>query len=231
MPELVDVLDAAKALGVAPSRVRALIADGALDADKLGGRWVVHWESVVARRRGSAAPGRPMTSRNAWALLLIASGETPPSDLDPHARWRIGQTLKHHGLSDLGGRLDRRAAARSMWALPGELRAMRDDGALVLTGSSAVGVLRLDLAAPDTLDAYVPEGRRDAVVEEYGLEPAPVSRANVILRAVPDEAWSLASRRVAPSAAVGVDLAGYVDSRSTRVGRDLLARLDAERVP
>lgn len=73
---------------------------------------------------------------------------------------------------------------------------MRDDGALVLTGSSAAGALRLDLAAPDTVDAYLPEGRVDAVVEGYGLEPAPVSEANVILRAVPDEAWGLASRRV-----------------------------------
>lgn len=99
----------------------------------------------------------------------------------------------------------------------------------MLTGSSGAGELRLELLAPDTIDAYVPASRIEALTSAHALEPAPMSEANVILRAVPDEAWLLDGRRIAPRAAVGLDLAAYADARSARVGAELLAALDDER--
>ena len=229
MPAHVDVAEAARHLGVASSRVRALIASGGLRADKLGGRWLVEWDSVLARERGQAAAGRPLTARNAWVLLLMASGDELPPGVDPHARWRIGQSLHRHRLADLGSRLERRARAHHLWALPGELRPLRDGDDVVLSGSSAAGGLNLELLAPDTVDAYVPASRLDSLASEHGLEPVAASAANVILRGVPDDAWLLKERRIAPQAAVGLDLAGYPDSRSALVGSELLAGLDAAR--
>lgn len=44
--------EAAKALGVDPSRVSALIADGMLDGRKVGGRYVVTRDSLLARVLG-----------------------------------------------------------------------------------------------------------------------------------------------------------------------------------
>lgn len=44
--------DAARALGVDPSRVSALVADGMLDGRKVGGRYVVTRESLLARLLG-----------------------------------------------------------------------------------------------------------------------------------------------------------------------------------
>jgi hypothetical protein len=171
-----------------------------------------------------------MSPRNAWALLLDSSGDDVPAWLDPHARWRISQKLAQHPLGELDSRLDERASVHRLWALPGELRPLREDHTLVLSGSSAAGALKLNLAAPDAIDAYVPAGELDRLVAEYGLNESPGSRANVILRAVPDDAWCLGDRRVAPPAAVGFDLARYPDSRSARVGRELLGRLDEARV-
>ncbi len=226
MPELVDVAEAARELDLDPSRVRALIANGALRADKVGGRWLVHWDSVVARRRAPVPPGRPLTPHNAWALLLEASGETVPGDVEPVARWRRRQALQHWGLLAIPRRLDRRARVQQFWALPGELRALRDSDALVLTGSSAAGALGLELAAPDAIDAYVPLRRLDEIVRAHALEEASSSQANVTLRAVPDEAWLLDDRRIAPKAAVALDLASYPDSRSSRVGTELLEWLN-----
>lgn len=229
MPAQVDVEEAARQLGVAASRVRALIASGGLRAEKLGGRWLVEWDSVLARERAQAAAGRPLTPRNAWALLLAASGDALPPGFDPHARWRIGQSLRRRALADLRSRLELRARVDHLWALPGELRRLREDGLLVLSGLSAAGELGLELLAPDTVDAYVPAGRVEALARGHGLEPAATSEANVILRAVPDDAWLLDGRRIAPRAAVGLDLAAYPDSRSARVGSALLAELDAAR--
>lgn len=223
---MIDVVGAARELDLDPSRVRALIADGALQADKIGGRWLVQRDSVLARRREPASAGRPMTAHNAWALLLDASGEPLPQDMDPVARWRGRQALRHQGLIALRSRLVRRAHVHRLWALPGELRALHANDALVLSGSSAAGALELELLAPDAVDAYVPAHRLDALVREYGLEAAPESRASISLRVVPDDAWVLTDRRIAPQAAVALDLASYPDPRSARVGMELLERLD-----
>jgi GNAT superfamily N-acetyltransferase len=225
----VAVDDAARQLGVAPSRVRALIASGLLRADKVGGRWLVDWDSVLARERAQNAPGRPLTALNAWALLLLASDEEIPRRVDSNTRWRLRQTLSRRRLADLESRLDQRAGVHRLWALPGELRSLRMGGDIVVTGSSAAGELNLDLLAPDTVDAYVPASTLNALVRDHGLEPVAASEANVTLRVVPDDAWMLGGRRTAPSAAVALDLAAYPDSRSARVGSELLERLDAAR--
>lgn len=227
MPDLVSVPDAARELNLDPSRVRALIADGSLRADKIAGRWLVHWEGVVARRREPMPSGRPMAAHNAWALLLAASGEPFPDGLDATQRWRLRQALQHQGLVASRGRLERRAHVERFWALPGELRALRASKDIALTGSSAAQ--DLGLAAPDTIDAYLPASHLDAVVAEHGLQEA--RRAgddNVILRAVPVDAWRLGGRGSAPIAAVALDLSFYPDSRSARAGHELLAKLDRE---
>jgi hypothetical protein len=227
MPDLVGVNEAAVELGLDPSRVRALIADGSLRADKISGRWLVHRESVVARRRGPSPPGRPMAARNVWALLLLASGEPLPKDLDPTVRWRLRQALEHQGLVAVRGRLERRAQVEYLWALPGELRALRSDKNIILTGSSAAGALGLELAAPDTIDAYVRASQLDGLIAEHGLEAVTlIDQANVTVRTVADHAWLLDGHHIAPSAAVALDLSFYPDSRSARVGSELLQKFD-----
>jgi hypothetical protein len=165
-------------------------------------------------------------------LLLDASGERGAELVEPVARWRVQQALRDQGLIGVRGRLERRAVVHRLWALPGELRALRDEPGLVLTGSSAAGVYELELAAPETVDAYVQEPRLADLVGEHGLEDARTGEANVVLRGVPAEAWMLDGWRAAPKAAVAVDLASYPDSRSSRVGMELLEALDhgSERV-
>jgi hypothetical protein len=229
MRELVSVPEAARELKLNPSRVRSLIIDGSLRADKIAGRWLVHSESVAARQREPMPPGRPMAARNAWAMLLTASGEPLPEGMDPAVRWRLRRALAYQGLVAVRGRLGRRAEVERFWALPGELRAMHKSKDIVLTGSSAAGVLDLPLAAPDAIDAYIRASRLDELVDEYGLDDVEkVGEDNVVLRIVSDEAWMLDERRIAPIAAVALDLSFYPDSRSARVGNDLLKRADRE---
>lgn len=228
MSSLLAVSDVARELGVHESRVRALIAAGELDAEKIGGRWLVDPAAVARRKRQPYGPGRPLSARNAWALLLGASGEPLPAGLDPVASWRIRQSLAHHGLLGLGNRLDRRGRPQHLRALRGELRALRAGEHIIVSGSSAAGAHHLELLAPDALDAYLPASKLADVIAEHALDPAPSAEANVILRAVPDDAWLLAGRDAAPLAAVALDLAAYPDPRSSRVGQQLLARLDQQ---
>jgi excisionase family DNA binding protein len=226
MDSLVGVPQAADELGVAGSRVRALIEDGALEAEKVGGRWLVSRASIEDRLRHAPSAGRPLAPRNAWAALLLASDEELPP-IDPVARWRVRQGLARHGLAGLRDRLVRRGTVHRFWALPGELRELC--GREVMTGSSAARIHGLKLMSPDTVDAYVPASRLRKLVAEHGLQPVAAREANLILRTVPDDAWMLAGHKAAPMAAVALDLAGYPDSRSSRAGVDLIARLDRKR--
>ena len=226
LSNLIGVPEAAREMGVVPSRVRALIAQGTLPAQKLSGRWLISREDVLARCRDPVPSGRPLSACNAWLLLLEASGEQPPQPVDPVARWRMRRSLRYQGLAAMGPRLTRRATAHHLWALPGELRVVRDDRDVALSGSSAAGALGLGLVAPDTVDAYIPATRLAALVHEHALQDAHPTQANVTLRAVPEDVWMLNARELAPAAAVAIDLASYADSRSARAGKRLLEELD-----
>ena len=229
MSDLLSVPAAADELSVHPSRVRALIASGALGAEKVGGVWLVDRSSVAGRNRQQISAGRPLSPLNAWALLLAASGEDMPSNLGASARWRVRRALTVYGLDALRPRLARRAEPRSYWALAGELRALRDRSGLVLSGPSAAATYDLGLVGSDAVDAYVPARLIESLQREHALDRVSGPASNVVLRVVPDDAWLLAGRRFAPLAAVALDLSSEVDPRAARIGADVLARIDRER--
>ena len=128
-------------------------------------------------------------------------------------------------------RLSGRGRPHHFRALRSELRALRAGECLMLSGSSAAGAHHLDLLAPDAIDAYVPMSALDDLVDEHALEAVSPVDANVVLRVVPDDVWPSPMRRAAPLAAVALDLADYPDSRSSRVGHEVLDRLDKDRAP
>jgi excisionase family DNA binding protein len=226
--DLLGVPEAAQELKVSPARVRELLAHGALPGEKLAGRWLLRRADVHARRGDPTPPGRPLTPANAWLLLLEASQEPQPKPADPMAHWRMRRALRYPGLAAMRPRLQSRAHTHHLWALDAELRRLRDTPGVVLSGSSAATALNLDLAAPDTLDAYIPAADLQALIAEHALQAAEPAQANVTLRAVPDDAWSLHARHYAPAAAVALDLALYPDARSARAGMGLLNNLDRQ---
>ena len=228
MSDLLSVPAAADQLSVHPSRVRALIASGALDAEKVGGVWLVDRASVAGRNRQQISAGRPLSPQNAWALLLASSGEEMPPDLGASTRWRVRRALEVYGLDALRPRLARRAEPRTYWTLAGELRALRNREDLVLSGPSAAATYDLGLVGYNAVDAYVPARLIESLQREHALDRVPRPASNVVLRVVPDDAWLLAGRRFAPLAAVALDLSSEVDPRAARIGADVLARIDRE---
>lgn len=225
--DLLATSDAARQLGVHPSRVRALLVSGELAGFKLGERWVVEADGIRRRLAGSTAPGRSLEPANAWAALFLASGESVDR-LTPDTRWRLRRLLDRQGLVGLSARLRRRARLERYQAHPGVLGQLSQRPEVVHTGISAAAAHGLDLAAGNELDAYVSSQAHSALIDSYALEPAGAG-GNVSLRIPAADLWPFADGQVlAPLAAVALDLSEEADSRSARVGRDALVALDRQ---
>src|SRR4029077_13169365 len=74
-----SVGEVAHTLGVSDRRVRAMVRDGVLVGRRSGGRWLIRKDAVEQRLSRQGRPGRPMSRRNAWALVSkLSGGDWPP---------------------------------------------------------------------------------------------------------------------------------------------------------
>jgi excisionase family DNA binding protein len=227
MIDPISIAEAASLLALSATRVRAMVSRGQLPAVKVGGRWLVERGAVEQRRRGEAPRGRRFTPRNAWALLLLASGEDAPK-LDPSVRSRLRRALALEGLAALAPRLRDRSSVSIHKAHPGEIPYVLEDPALVPSGISAAGSMGLGLLASREVDGYIAQSQLPRFLATHVLSPGGIE-GNVRLRAVPDDAWrELDGRSVAPAAAVALDLADEPDSRSRTAGKKLIRQIDGQ---
>lgn len=224
MVDPISIPEAADALHLSPGRVHALVANGQMPAVKVGGRWLLERVEIERRLRRGALRGRPFAPHNAWALLRLASGDEPDG-LDPSVRSRMRKALAVEGLEKLAPRLLRRGELRHFDAHRGEIPYIVRDPRFVASGTSAAGAYGLDLVSAQEADGYIRAGAVQKFIADHALRPGGPD-ANLRLRVVPDQAWNIpANVRVAPLAAVALDLAEEADPRSAAAGRAALADL------
>src|SRR5437899_8342560 len=85
-----SISEAADRLGISPQRVRVLAASNRIEAERIGHRWLVDDASLSFARQPHA--GRPISSRNAWALLALLAGQSPDW-VDPSVRYRLRKRM------------------------------------------------------------------------------------------------------------------------------------------
>jgi excisionase family DNA binding protein len=225
MLDSMSVSEAAEALNLSPARVRAMASRGQLQAVKLADRWLVERRAVEKRLRRESPRGRRFTPRNAWALLMIASGEDVPG-LDPSARSRLRRAVVLEGLANLEPRLRDRSRISTYRAHPGEIRHLIDDDTFVPSGITAASAVGADLLTGREADGYIAQSHLEAFIHEHALSPAG-DEGNVRLRIIPDEIWTdLKGRPAAPPAVVALDLAEELDPRSEAAGKKLVRQID-----
>ncbi len=217
-----SVDEASRALRVSQRRIRAMVRDGVLGGRRLGGRWLIRGADVEQRARQQSRPGRPMSERNAWAVLWrLSSGEWPA--LPAWDRSRLQQKLKRRSLLSLASDLRARAKLRLFRADSRVLERIRSDPAFMRSGVSAAADYGVDLRAPGVVEGYLERDRLDDLVYRYALQSANGADANLVLHLIrhrlPD-----AQGKVAPVAAVALDLLESDDPRAQRAGRDLARR-------
>ena len=219
-----SVSEVAQQMEVSPERVRQWIAAGSLPAVRVGGRWVV--ENGEARRHPE---GRPWSEAAAWGLVCLA--------LDRPAPWssvKQRQRARLRLAEGLGGHVDRlssRAVSRSFRGHQSALRRLDADARVVAGGLSGAGDVAADLVVVDRSEVYVRSGDVAVLVAEYGLEPSPMGKGNVVLR-VMSEVWPFEDgEQVAPALVVALDLLESSDERTERAGRLLFGRVLREVSP
>jgi hypothetical protein len=219
--DVISVSDAAQALDVDPSRVRALLARGRLDGEKVGGRWLVSGQSLRALQDSPRQRGRRLRPANAWAVLALASGDAVPW-VSNEERRRLAGLLAVKKLSGLAGRLGERSRVERLFAHPGVLGSLQDADNVVPAGAHAARDQGERLLPGREADLYVAEADLPGLVREFALEPS--EQPNAVVRVLPAGLWPFVERRM-PLAAVAVDLAELPDARSRRIGRKLIERL------
>lgn len=218
----VPVSEAADLLDVHPSRVRAMIAQGRLDARKLGGRWFVDRRSIESRRAQPHADGRPFSEANAWALLCLVEGKEP----NWVSKWelsRLRRRLREEGIEKLAPRLWKRARKQQLRAHPAFLPKLRNDPRLRRSGVSAAVEHGVDIVEPGEFEAYVADSNLERVVEDHYLEPSP--NPNVLLHVARAKWIERSANDSMRSAVAALDLCEADDERSRRAGMEHLAAL------
>ena len=243
-----SVAEAARLLGRDRTRIYALLRAGDLVAAPAAGEGAGPVRIVRASLErwlvAGSVRGGPLSPRNAWALIGLASGDQPFLERclglleRPEETSRTRARLaRGDNLVDLAPRLRRRATLVVRQLPRGLRRALEGDAALVRTGASAAAVYAWDelvqRADPTwVLDAYLPLDTFAALQEQLNrldLEEALAAPTPepMLLRVV-DEPWPFPPHYpVAPQPLAALDLLDDPDPVARRIGRAVLSAVGA----
>ncbi len=229
-PATLTPVDAARRLGVARSRIYALVRQGELD--DVGGETLRVTVASVERRLAASPPvGEPIGALGAWAILALASHDAAfrthvAGRLSDSDRSRARIRLEQRGLLDIAPRLGTRAVVRNFAADAEALLALLEDPRGVMAGASAAR--RLGWLVPDgdwPVDLYIGEADLVELVDTHALELTDGGPGDLVLRAVP-EPWPFPPHlRVVPDVVAAVDLAEAVPTALAARGRAQLEEL------
>jgi excisionase family DNA binding protein len=216
VPGYISVEEAASRLGVIPRRVRAMIAHGLLEAEKVGSEWLVEVASVEVRNALRAEGGRPFAPKNAWGAVWVASG-MKPQWLSASERSRLKHRLEDPSeLEALAPMLRSRSEVHALRADEADVSEIANRRDVVLSGVSAAPEYGLDIRAPGVVEGYVHHDDFEQIIREFGLQRS--SRPNAILR-VPRDVWPFSDgQHIAPIGVVIADLLQSSDERTRRAG-------------
>ena len=131
-----SVAEIARMRGLSPRRVLQLIAAGEISARRVGGQWLIDQSEILRSPRLA----RPMSTRMAWGLIDLMSGQESPH-LGPTERSRLRtrlKTLVNHArngddvIPQLSSLLRERARTVSLRARPETVKEVRLDKRLIL---------------------------------------------------------------------------------------------------
>src|SRR5579859_2142607 len=235
----VSVPEAARLLRRDRTRVYALIRSGDLVAVQPGqagdhGPLRIDRASIERWLVAGGSQGGPLSVRNAWAVIGLASGDPAFSERclglleRPEDLSRVRARLQKQGLLELAPRLRRRASPLVLRLPIDVAAALEHDATLVRTGLSAArayGWTELTSAGQAwRLDAYISPQVFSALQQQVDRSDAETGADSdtgtvpVMLRVV-DEPWPFPPHhQLAAQPLAALDLLEYPDPAAQRVG-------------
>lgn len=213
--------EAAVRLRMSPQRVRALWREGALSGHIVANRLLLDRASVLDLAERDRPATRPLSTRNAWTLLLMLAGEPSPwaSASELSRLRRLVSTREEAPLAALV-----RARARTV-----RLDGVAGAGGYVLRDDHVVpaGVMLAhrwtDLVVEGVTEVYVAESFAQNLADRLRLWPDP--QGPIVVHAVPDDLGDLLRDRAEmPAPVIAVDLLDSGEPRSHRAGEALWAQ-------
>jgi len=202
--------------GISERRVLQLIKQGDVRARRSGGRWFIDAQELNKR----ANLCRPMSPVMAHSLILMISGSSGQSDLDPVQMHRLKKHLAElqahqHPAWLLSSWLRKRGEVISLSAKPIDLKKLKSDHRVFLSGLSDP---RSGISAIDFAEGYIDKKNVRKLKDEYLLIESDVP--NVILRMI-----DLKLERPLPIGLVLADLADHNGPREDAQVARLLRQL------
>lgn len=230
----VSVAQAAQRLGVSVPRVHQRIADGSLDAERIGSQWVVDERSLLRVQECSKA-GRPLSPRSVWAVIAASDNDRDRlkeagSVASRRARVHLDRLLVPHLVRpddeksvgelavSLRSMFRNRAERRLLRAAPADLAGLRVDSRWALVVDlGASGIASADV------EGYLKESEVEGIAKDYLLVDADRG-ANVVLHVIPDGQYPFPNSRLRLAA----DLAEHRGPREEARAAELVHELAVE---
>jgi excisionase family DNA binding protein len=217
----IDVRDAAELLGVAPVRVRQLIAAGVLPAERWSGRWRID-PVQVDRLLGQDRGGRPYAVAVAWHALALLHADLLPPLLGRQQQARARQYAAEIAAGRVAGLRGRARAERGrihMSLLPRLAERVMVSGAAAIPSDDPNR-----LVGGELVEGYVRASRWSALADEFDFHPGSDPN-NVIVHVVDDRVWPFdGDVGITNPVLAAVDLLEHGDQRAARAARAILAR-------
>lgn len=192
---LLNVDQAADALGVSHVQVGRLIDAGELDAERFGRSWAIDPDSLRRYRLLRPRRGRPLSELASWQRVLNAE---PPANIDDAI-----------DLARIVRRRSRNERVRILPALDGRI----DDDPRVRHGGAHAAIHHgAGVGRPNQRDLYIDAADVDAFRSEYRADPN-ADDANVVLRVV--ENPIAFDGKFVPSVVAVLDLLDAGDTRAS----------------
>ncbi|MEZ0364288.1 helix-turn-helix domain-containing protein [Mycobacterium sp. pUA109] len=220
MDEVMSGPEVAEHLGVSERRVRAIIADGQLPAQRLMGRWAIPAQAVAAYKAKSA--GRPMSEQSAWSVMNhLANG----NKLQSRMEFRLRKMNPDSAPQQLRSWLAARGKPMRAWAFKPALEELQDDHRVVVSGDNAIA----DLEPIGRLCVYASAADVDDLAADYELRRVEDRRKlpNAVvwvvenLGAVPRNPHD---KHNAAEIVAAIDLLDDGDPRAVGVASDIIGR-------
>lgn len=192
---LLNVDQAADALGVSHVQVGRLIDAGELDAERFGRSWAIDPDSLRRYRLLRPRRGRPLSELASWQRVLNAE---PPANIDDAI--------------DLARIVRRRSRNERVRILPALDDRIDDDPRVRHGGAHAAIHHGAGVGRPNQRDIYIDAADVDAFRSEYRADPN-ADDANVVLRVV--ENPIAFDGKFVPSVVAVLDLLDAGDTRAS----------------